>query len=246
MNPMILRSPKLAPALTALSMAWLAIPIAGCMDPPPESANGPAAPTAAPSPLHTLVVSGPDGFTTVDLSAQKPVGYLTGDATVTGDGRTNNNPDGSIPCYGPYNLYATGSGRAVAAEFGYVNGDRGMLRARTTIDAVGPWEKWDVCIDDIAGTWSFGAHNANLIVSAELDYAGGPHYAMLRARNQGIGPWERFFPGGAGFLYTFQSPANGFYVSAEFGYQGYDNGVLRARASIPDKWETFHFSTPPN
>jgi len=237
--------PVRAPVLATLSAAWLAA-TAGCMEPPPGSAMEPAAATGAPSPLHTLVMSGPNGLTTIDLTAQKPVGYMAIDAAVAGDGRTNNNPDGSIPCWGPYNLNATGSHRAVAAEFGYPNGDRGMLRARTTSDALGPWEKWDICIDDVAGTWSFGR------ARCQPHRVGG---ARLRRRtalrhaarsSSGDRPVERFIPGVAGFLYTFQSQANGLYVSAEFGYQGYDNGVLRARASIAKDWETFHFSTPPN
>jgi hypothetical protein len=244
----ISRSSKLAfPVLTTLSAAWLAAST-GCMEPPPESAEPATATAPSPSPPHTLVVSGPAGLTTIDLTTQKPVAYLATDdavSAVNGDGRTNNNPDGSIPCYGPYILNATGSGRAVAAEFGYANGDNGMLRARTTLNALGPWEKWDICVDDVVGTWSFAAHNANRLVSAELDYAGGPHYAMLRARAFGIGPWERFIVYGNG-IYNFLSYANGLFVSAEFGYQGYDNAVLRARALSAREWETFHLTIPPN
>lgn len=76
-------------------------------------------------------------------------------------------------------------------------------------------------------------------VSAEFAYWGGG-YAMLRARSDSAGGWERFsmcrHPDG---YYSFQSEANGSWVTAELNYTGGDYAMLRATAPWARSWEKF-------
>jgi hypothetical protein len=76
-------------------------------------------------------------------------------------------------------------------------------------------------------------------VSAEFGYWGGG-YAMLRARADSAGAWERFSMcrDGSGY-YSFQSEANGLWVTAELNYTGGDYAMLRANASWVRTWEKF-------
>jgi hypothetical protein len=77
----------------------------------------------------------------------------------------------------------------------------------------------------------------NLYVSVELSSD-----ARLRARSATSGPWEQLQ-----ICWTDSSHTaidiiggHGQVVSAEFGYQEPDYGMLRARAEMPGSWERFH------
>jgi hypothetical protein len=140
------------------------------------------------------------------------------------------------------------NGPFVSAEVGYTGEDNGMLRARSV--SVGPWELFKVC-PTVDGFYTIKSEYNNLLVSAEFGYT-GPRFGMLRARtpeNQ-AGPWEKFavstdhaYP----TLVNIESPSSpqlmgSTMVSAEFGYTGKDNGMLRVRGQtlIPGDWERFH------
>ncbi|MFI7597787.1 fascin domain-containing protein [Actinoplanes sp. NPDC049681] len=79
-------------------------------------------------------------------------------------------------------------------------------------------------------------------VSTEKDYTGS-NAGMLRARADAVGPWEIYYlcwkDGWAWNEYAFLSAANNKFVTAEFDYQGSNDGMLRARADDPDVWERF-------
>jgi hypothetical protein len=89
------------------------------------------------------------------------------------------------------------------------------------------------------GNYAISSCATNLFVSTEVGYTGG-NYAMLRARAQVIGPWERysFSTDSNGYL-VIRSLQNNMFVSAELGYTGANQGMLRARASTPGPWEEF-------
>jgi hypothetical protein len=80
-------------------------------------------------------------------------------------------------------------------------------------------------------------------VSAQLDYKDA-NYGMLRARASRVDRWERFeFCWGTdtqGCNLSIRSLANGLWVSSEQNYTGANYGMLRARAAVPDRWETFN------
>jgi hypothetical protein len=96
----------------------------------------------------------------------------------------------------------------------------------------------DSCVDvEIANL------NNGKFVSAELNYTGN-NYAMLRARANAVGPWERFYEcrdESTGWE-VFQSQANGLYVAAEVNYTGGNYAMLRARTpgSSIGPWEQFY------
>jgi hypothetical protein len=77
------------------------------------------------------------------------------------------------------------------------------------------------------------------IVAAELDNTGAS-YAMLRARSNAFGNWERFeyCHYSEGYV-TIRSLSNGRFVSAEMDYTGTNYGMLRARAGSVGPWERF-------
>jgi hypothetical protein len=85
---------------------------------------------------------------------------------------------------------------------------------------------------------------ANAYVSTEIGYGGGLN-GMLRARASTPGTWEKYSICGwwdaqyNTFVQSIRSERNGRYVTAEFGYTGVDNGMLRARATSIGIWEKF-------
>ncbi|MEU9448693.1 hypothetical protein [Streptomyces sp. NPDC048277] len=133
-------------------------------------------------------------------------------------------------------IHSVNSGKYVSAELGYSGDDYGMLRARA--DAIGPWEQFDICRNDVTNTYAIRSSNSGKYVSAELGYS-GDDYGMLRARADGIGPWEQFTFEPTGSGYAIRSSSNGKYVSAELGYTGDQYGMLRARADGIGPWEQF-------
>jgi hypothetical protein len=64
---------------------------------------------------------------------------------------------------------------------------------------------------------------------------------MMRARAPVAGPWERFRLSihSDDNFYTIENAGNSILVSAEFGYGGGDNGMLRDRAWAIGPWEQF-------
>jgi Putative metal-binding motif len=105
-----------------------------------------------------------------------------------------------------------------------------------------------VCLD--GGRFAIRAHNGRY-VTAELGY-GGTDNAMLRARATVIAEWERFTfeqssQTGDFVRGTLKSAANGRLVTAELGHAE-DNarwGMLRARATVKDRWEQFELQWLP-
>jgi hypothetical protein len=131
-------------------------------------------------------------------------------------------------------------GKWVTTEVDDAGGDNGMLRARAATP--GPWEVYRVvCLG--SGEFAIRSVENNRYVSAELGYTGS-RYAMLRARATSIGPYERFRLQSSldytnysdGYLW---SVANGRYVSAEIGYAGNLDGMLRARSAPSGPWERY-------
>jgi len=141
----------------------------------------------------------------------------------------------SAACYVDVIITSQANGGLVSAELGYGGGDYAMLRARAS--AVGPWERYTVCLGSSYDTITSQANGR--LVSAELGYGGGD-YAMLRARASAVGPWEKFrFESCGSGCVTIWSLANNRLVSAELGYGGGDYGMLRARATNVGPWERF-------
>ncbi|MDH6127379.1 RICIN domain-containing protein [Kitasatospora sp. GP82] len=93
------------------------------------------------------------------------------------------------------------------------------------------------CVTTATPLWS---QTNGRYVSAELGY-GGDQNGMLRARADGMGPWEQFnlCRNNKSNVYSIRSAANGRYVSAELGHGGDQNGMLRARADAIGPWEQF-------
>jgi hypothetical protein len=85
---------------------------------------------------------------------------------------------------------------------------------------------------------------ANAYTSTEIGYSGGLN-GMLRARASTPGTWEEYSICGwwdtqyNTRVQSIRSHRNGRYVTAEFGYTGVDNGMLRARATSIGIWEKF-------
>ena len=129
----------------------------------------------------------------------------------------------------------------VSTEIGYSGSQYGMLRARAS--AVGPWEKYTICIDNTTSIVTIQAQANGLFVSTEIGYLNSS-YAMLRARASVVGPWEQYFlncsSGSHGFCFI-QSKANGLFVAEEDLYWGSGYGMLRARTTPQSigTWEEF-------
>lgn len=140
-------------------------------------------------------------------------------------------------CVGNVFIVSAANGLAVSAELGYPGPFYAELRARA--GAIGPWELFTVCQDDVTGVVVFISQANGLLVSAELGY-GEPFYGLLRARTGALGPWEQFalLDGGGGAV-AILSLANGRLVSAELGFPAPHTGALRARATALGPWERF-------
>jgi hypothetical protein len=149
---------------------------------------------------------------------------------------------------GFYTALKAANGRWVSAEHGRTGWRRGMLRARAGV--IGAWEGFYVrCLGD--RRVALRASNGRW-VSAEVGMTGW-RYGMLRARASEIGAWEKFryYPvDGSSFVggrIVLSSYANGLSVSAELGYNGLYDGMLRARDRLYGRhsgpWEEFR-ATP--
>ncbi len=99
---------------------------------------------------------------------------------------------------GPYlftdNIYSVANGLYVSAELGYSGGNKGMLRARTNVNKLGPWEVFNWYGGFNNNEFEIQSNANSLFVTAELGYTGS-NYAMLRARtgSNSLGPWEQFY-----------------------------------------------------
>jgi len=132
------------------------------------------------------------------------------------------------------------TGLVVSAELGYTGSLYGMLRARS--GGVGPWEKFQRCIDPSNNVFTLKSLANNRYVSVEMNYTGSYKY-MLRARSTTVGPWERFTLYGTSSYYmdAFRANSNGLFVSTEMGYSGSNRYMLRARAASIGEWEIYRF-----
>lgn len=138
-------------------------------------------------------------------------------------------------------IFPTAGGGFVSAELEYTGRYSGMLRARAEIE--GKWEQFRLCRVEDNGEYYDTIYSlaAQRYVSTELDYPGADQ-GMLRARQSGVGQWEKFWfdcQGKYATLCTIKSLANNKYVSAELAYTGSGYGMLRARASSAGNWEWF-------
>jgi hypothetical protein len=140
----------------------------------------------------------------------------------------------------PFEFRSMAEGKWVTTEVDDSGVDNGMLRARAA--APGAWEVYRmVCLG--SGEFAIRSLENSRYVSAELGYTGS-RYGMLRARATSIGPYERFRLQSSldyvnysdGYLW---SVANSRYVSAEIGYTGSLDGMLRARAVSSGPWERY-------
>jgi hypothetical protein len=136
---------------------------------------------------------------------------------------------------GLYTIRSLDNNRLVAAEVGYTGSNYGMLRARTPVDQLGLWEKFNLWYDNTVHptVWVFQSRANLRYIAAEIPASG-----LLRARSTAIGPWEKFYlgfgPQRPNIL--IQSQANGLLVAAENG----SNSALRARTGLPGgAWEQF-------
>jgi hypothetical protein len=136
-------------------------------------------------------------------------------------------------------LRSLANGRYVSAEFGYPSWTNGVLRARAA--SIGAWETfWCAAI----GSTSFAimAPSTASYVSTELGWPGSFN-GTLRARAAMVGPWELYrFAAHDSCVsspcYAIRGP-NDRYVSAELGFTGPFQGLLRARATRVGPWEQF-------
>ncbi|WP_144069958.1 fascin domain-containing protein [Nonomuraea indica] len=130
------------------------------------------------------------------------------------------------------------TGHVVSAELGDTRFP-GMLRARA--GSVGPWEKFERCIDQNTDTFTLRSLANNRYVSVEMNYTGSYKY-MLRARATTVGPWERFklYPTTSYYMDAFKGSSN-LFVSTEMSYSGSDKYMLRARAASMGEWEIYRF-----
>jgi hypothetical protein len=154
------------------------------------------------------------------------VGVVAGTAT----------PAHALSCYDGW-MRNEWNGKYVSVEKNYTGVDKYMLRARRAYPP-GPWERFEFC-------WGVDNNPANVAirslyngkwVSAELGYGGG-RYAMLRARNDSIGPWETF-----NSSVGLRNVKNWLWVTAECNYGGGLYAMLRARTDHYGAWE--HFTNP--
>jgi hypothetical protein len=145
-------------------------------------------------------------------------------------------------------LDSLANGKAVTAELNYGGALNEMLRARAVAHDV--WERYRmVCLD--SGQFAIIALNTGRYVSAESGYAGNDQ-GMLRAGATGITPAERFtFEDGStvgDFVRgSLKSVGSGRYVTVELGYDTTDvrYGMLRARATVKDRWEQLELNWLP-
>jgi hypothetical protein len=128
-------------------------------------------------------------------------------------------------------VQSTESNYFVATELG--GGDR-RLRARTSPDNVGSWEKFWLRGDGY--DYTLEPANENRYVSADIGGDG-----TLYAHAERADAWEKFHiftyeRGGGGIdNVNIMSAANSRWVSADIG----GDGTLRARATVNDRWEGF-------
>ncbi|MGH9278701.1 MAG: glycoside hydrolase family 30 beta sandwich domain-containing protein, partial [Acidimicrobiales bacterium] len=115
---------------------------------------------------------------------------------------------------------------------------RGMSNAEAAGLALGP--TMPMCSSPSYRIVSIRSNANGRTVSAEFGY-GGNDYAMLRARNNGVGgAWETFrLIGDCNSGCGIQSAHTRQFVAAEAGYQGYAWGEMRARSGGIGGWETF-------
>jgi len=117
----------------------------------------------------------------------------------------------------------------------------GMLRARA--GAIGPWEKFTMCVDGL-GYFTLKSNANGRYVAVEHNFS-GRYQHMLRARTPAsqLGAWERFLLEDWGDVVAFRSD-RGFYVTAEFGYTDpKEKGMLRSRQgqTYRGPWESFDY-----
>jgi hypothetical protein len=136
----------------------------------------------------------------------------------------------------PTTIYSVANGKYVSTEMGETGPYKYMLRARAT--KIGPWEKYDICFDDVSHVYFIKSRASGLWVSAELGYTGALE-GLLRARASSRGSWERFIGITHEEVWNFRSAPRFHYVSAELGYLYEQNGLLRARATAAGPWEAF-------
>lgn len=148
-------------------------------------------------------------------------------------------------------LRSAHSWKYVSTEAGWSGGgihSKNVLRARATHP--GAWEGYelrharDVNPAAPAAEVRLWSDVSQSYVSAEFGWSGNARGALhARPGQRKVGAWETFqlVATGGGTFALSVSPSSGqrFYVSAEEGWPGDGNGVLRARATRIGPWEQF-------
>jgi hypothetical protein len=142
----------------------------------------------------------------------------------------------ALACVGNVAIVANANGLAVSAELAFGAPFTGELRARA--GAIGPWELFTVCQDDVTLVTFIVSQANGLAVSADLGF-GAPFTGLLVARAGAIGPWEQFALVTAPPGVAIVSLANGLAVSTELGFGAPHTGALRARAGAIGPWEIY-------
>jgi hypothetical protein len=163
----------------------------------------------------------------------KPVSLGTAAAQLAERGKVSTQ---ALVCASNVFIVANANGLAVSAELGFIPPFAGELRARA--GAIGPWELFTVCQDDVTLIVFLVSQANGLAVTADLGF-GDPFTGLLSARAGAIGAWEQFVLVAAPPGVAIVSLANGLAVSTELSFGAPHTGALRARAGAIGPWEIY-------
>lgn len=127
----------------------------------------------------------------------------------------------------------------VTAEISLGGDDKGLLRARTDPDRLGPWERFRLVCVQGPDVYAIRSLANNKYVTAEISSTGS-RQGLLRARADAIGSWELFRIGYGNAGTPIYSLAANRYVTAEVNWTGTSQGTLRARVTAVNDWEWFN------
>jgi hypothetical protein len=191
--------------------------------------------SASASPVTSAAVSGMQAMlSTADhVTNTQPVALGTAVAQLAKRGEVSTQ---ALVCVGNVGIVANANGLAVSAELAFGAPFTGELRARA--GAIGPWELFTVCQDNVTLVTFFISQANGLAVTADLGI-GAPFTGLLSARAGAIGAWEQFALVSAPPGVAIVSLANGLAVSTELGFGAPHTGALRARSGAIGPWEIY-------
>jgi hypothetical protein len=198
-------------------------------------AGGVGGVSAGATPVTSAEVSGMRAMlaTADHVTNARPVTLGTAVAQLAERGKFSTQ---ALVCVGNVAIVANANGLVVSAELGFGDPFTGELRARS--GAIGPWELFTVCQDDVTLVTFLISQANGLAVSAELGF-GEPFTGLLRARAGAIGAWEQFAVVAAPPGVALVSLANGLAVSTELGFGAPHTAALRARSGAIGPWEIY-------